>query len=266
MQVCSLAWWRARPRKWLSYIVLCIIGWTGFFFLRIVNWTKIEGKDKFVIARRGHNKRERRNVVIVSNHMTMFDSFIVGIIAYFPEILFWPSVAPLHFAAQENYFKYWLMRLVMSCLNAIPVKSSRRDVVVMHEAVKRLPYTNIHIFPGGRRSQQPLGSVAQHPVRAGVGYIVAHAADPKPLLVPVFLGGAEKLFGGKPGDHSVARWLPRISGVFRRPLVRFGDPIPYQDILDAVGNNKKAWTAIANRAAHAINQLDPSIERVSVPD
>lgn len=262
MPIFSWSWWVQRPKKWLAYAVLFTVSWFGFLLFRVINWTRVEGKNEFQAARRQHNGNGRRNVIIVSNHRTMFDSFIVGIIAYFPELLFWPSVAPYHFAAKENFFKNWFTRLILHCLNALPVKPGRIDATIMRNVLKLLPRANLHIFPGGRRSYEPLGSESGYPVRGGIGYIVANASIP-PLLIPVFFHGVEGLFGGKPGTGGRSRWFPRLTGIMRRPLIIFGKPIRWNDIIDEMGNKKQAWTAIARRVADAINQLDPEYQAVA---
>ena len=252
------SWWRARPKLWFSYSLLVIVGWAGFIFFRVLNWTRVRGWGRFQKWRRQRNGREKRNIIMVSNHLTMFDSFIVGIIAFFPEIIFYPSVAPYNLAAKENYFRNGILRLLMWCLHALPVKSSRVDVEVMQRVVQLLPGANAHIFPGGRRSYAPLGSEPSHPVRGGIGYVLANAPTPKPLVVPVFISGVQKLFGGQPGKSDWRRWFIRPTGFFRRPLVIFGDPVEWQDIIQNLGNTKQAWEAIARRVAEAINRLDPA--------
>lgn len=136
-QLVSWSWWKARPRLWFAYVILALTGILGFVFFRILNWTRVEGKEKFKAARRKHG--DRRNVIIVSNHVTMFDSFIIGIIAYFAELLFWPSIAPYHLAAKENYFKYWFFRLILGCLNTLPVAPGRVDAKVMQQVITLLP-------------------------------------------------------------------------------------------------------------------------------
>lgn len=260
LKILSWEWWKNRPKKWFSYGVLITVAWLGFLFFRVVNWTKIIGKDKFQSARKKRNNGERRNVVIVSNHRTMFDSFIIGIIAYFPEMVFWPSVAPYHFAAQENFFKYSFVKIILNCLNALPVKPGRKDPEIMKTVLRLLPKTNIHIFPGGRRSYQPLNADPAKPVRGGIGYIITNAPDPKPLIIPVWIGGVEKIFGGQPGDSGRTRWFPRLTGILRRPTIIFGDPIEWQFIVTEKGNTKAAWLAIADLIAGSINKLDPEYE------
>jgi 1-acyl-sn-glycerol-3-phosphate acyltransferase len=250
-------WWQQRPRVWLAYVILCTVSWVGFFFIRILNWPHVEGKATFKAARKGRTCHDRRNVIIVSNHRTMFDSFVIGIIAYFPELLFWPSVAPYHLAASENYFTGWLAKLILSCLKALPVAKGRKDVKIMHDVMRLLPKANVHIFPSGRRSFEPLGSEAEHPMRPGIGLILAQAPDPKPLVIPVFIGGVEKIFGGTPGVSNLSRWFPRVTGVLRRPLVIFGDPITWDDLIAKHGNTRECWQAIAERIAERINALDP---------
>lgn len=256
-QIFTKRWWAERPKLWLAYLVLITVGWFGFLFIRVLNWPKVEGKAKFKAARKGRTWLDRRNVIIVSNHRTMFDSFVVGIIAYFPEMLFWPSVAPYHLAASENYFTTKFIRFVLACLHALPVAPGRKDAKVMHSVLRLLPEANVHIFPSGRRSFQPLGSEAAHPIRPGIGVILARAPEPKPLVIPVFIGGVEKMFGGSPGVSNLARWFPRFTGVLRRPLIRFGDPVEWNDLIAKHGNTREAWQAIAERIADHINALDP---------
>jgi 1-acyl-sn-glycerol-3-phosphate acyltransferase len=248
-------WWWHRPKAWLAYIVLCTVSWFGFFFIRVLNWPIVVGKKRFKLARRRNG--DRRNVIIVSNHLTIFDSFVIGIIAYFPELLCWPSVAPYHLAASENFFANWFARLIFSCLKALPVAESRKDKKIMYDVLRLLPYANVHIFPSGRRTLQPLGSEADHPIRPGIGVILARAPEPKPLVIPVFIGGVEKMFGGAPGVSNLSMWFPRLTGVLRRPLVIFGDPITWDDLILKHGNTRECWQAIAERIADSINALDP---------
>lgn len=252
-----LQWCIHRPKAWLAYVVLCMVSWFGFLFIRVLNWPHVEGKAKFKAARRGRTWHDRRNVIIVSNHLTIFDSFVIGIIAYFPELLFWPSVAPYHLAASENFFANWLARLIFSCLKALPVAEGRKDMKIMHDVLQLLPKANVHIFPSGRRTLQPLGSEADHPIRPGIGVILARAPEPKPLVIPVFIGGVEKMFGGTPGVSNLSMWFPRLTGILRRPLVRFGEPITWDDLVEKHGNTRECWQAIAERIADSINALDP---------
>lgn len=255
-QLASWTWWKARPRLWFAYCILALTGTLGFFFFRILNWTQVIGKEKFHAARRKNG--DRRNVIIASNHLTMFDSFIVGIIAFYPELIFYPSVAPYHLAAKENYFKYGVVRLILFCLRALPVAPGRKDAGVMQHVVSLLPKANVHVFPGGRRSYDPLGADPKHPLKGGLGYVVANAPDPKPIIIPVYIGGVQKIFGGAPGVADTARWFPRLTGIFRRPLVKFGDPVAWQDIIEDNGNTKEAWEKITRRIADSINALAPA--------
>lgn len=249
-------WCKQRPRLWLAYVILAVTGSLGFIFFRVFNWTQVVGKEKFRAARRRNG--DRQNVIIASNHMTMFDSFIVGIIAFYPELIFYPSVAPYHLAAKENYFKFSVVRLILYCLKALPVAPGRKDAGIMQHVVGLLPRANVHVFPGGRRSYEPLGSDPKHPLKGGLGYVVANAPDPKPIIIPVYIGGVQKIFGGAPGVSDTARWFPRVTGIFRRPLVKFGDPVEWQDIIEELGNTKEAWEAITKRIAERINALAPS--------
>ena len=77
---------------------------------------------------------------------------------------------------------------------SIPSRSppGRVDAKVMQQVITLLPKANVHVFLGGRRSFEPLGSDPKHPIRGGLGYIVANAPNPKPIIIPVYIGGVEK--------------------------------------------------------------------------
>ncbi|MGA2657349.1 MAG: hypothetical protein ABSH34_07490, partial [Verrucomicrobiota bacterium] len=67
-----------RLRIWASYVAMVSTGFVSFLFFRFpFNFTRVRGRNN--IPRRGER------VLFVSNHTTMYDSFLIAVAAYFPE-------------------------------------------------------------------------------------------------------------------------------------------------------------------------------------
>src|SRR6266851_6169539 len=87
----------ARLRIWASYVVMVSVGFVSFLFFRFpFNFTSVRGRNN--IPRRGER------VLFVSNHTTMYDSFLIAVAAFFPEYIIYPSLPFVNFAARENFF------------------------------------------------------------------------------------------------------------------------------------------------------------------
>src|SRR5256886_11327968 len=56
-----------------------------------------------VIGRR--NVGEERNTLLLSNHQSMLDSFLVGLAAFYPTSWLKPQLIPWNPAAAENFYK-----------------------------------------------------------------------------------------------------------------------------------------------------------------
>ena len=60
--------------------------------------------NRATVIGRGNVPRER-NTLLLSNHQTMIDSFLIGISAYYPQSLIKPFVMPWNPAAEENFYR-----------------------------------------------------------------------------------------------------------------------------------------------------------------
>lgn len=49
--------------------------------------------------------RFQHNMIIVANHLTLLDSVFIGVILFYPLVIFRPSLIPIHLAAVENFFQ-----------------------------------------------------------------------------------------------------------------------------------------------------------------
>jgi len=75
---------------WISYVALVLTGFVCFAFFRFpLNFMRVRGKDN--IPKLG------KKVLFVSNHLSMYDSFLIAAAAFFPSVLTRPSRPPINF-------------------------------------------------------------------------------------------------------------------------------------------------------------------------
>lgn len=205
-------------------------GFVSFLFFRFpFNFTSVRGRNN--IPRRGER------VLFVSNHTTMYDSFLIAVAAYFPEHILYPSFPFMNFAARENFFRSWFSKTLFSLLRTVPVE--RRDHPwLMRKYVDFLQRHNLLIFYQGTRSDDL--SI----IKNGPGFAIAQTQSPI-TVIPVYHEGIERIFSkGGPKTTGRWRWLPR--SIFRRPIVMFGQPIDFSECL-RITETRERITAINQR-------------------
>lgn len=213
-------------------------GFVCFLFFRFpLNFTRVRGRQ--------HIPPRGERVLFLSNHTTMYDSFLIAVAAYFPEHIFYPSRPFVNFAARENYFRTWFFRTLFGLLRTVPVE--RRDYPwLMRKYVAFLERNNLLIFYQGTRSDDL--SV----IKNGPAYAIANAPSPI-TVIPVYHEGMERIFSrGGPKTRGLWRWLPR--SLFRRPLVIFGQPIDFCDCFRIAGTRERI-AAINQRIVASILSL-----------
>jgi 1-acyl-sn-glycerol-3-phosphate acyltransferase len=224
---------------WIAYVALISAGFVSFVFFRFpFNFTMVRGKNN--IPKKG------KNVLYVSNHLSMYDSFLIAVAAFFPAFLTHPSRQPINFAAEENYFTRWYLRILFRLLRTIPVKRGRNDPFLMRKYIDFLKKRNILIFYQGTRSFD------LKKIKAGPGYVIANAGLDL-TVIPVYHEGITRIFSrGGPRTQGLWRWLPR--SLFRRTVVSFGPPIDYSDLL-GIEDKKEQIAAINQRIIENIEKL-----------
>ena len=213
-------------------------GFVCFLFFRFpLNFARVQGRDN--IPRRGEG------VLFVSNHTTMYDSFLIGVAAYFPIYIFYPSFPFVNFAARENYFRTWFSKVLFSLLRTVPVE--RRDHPwLMRKYVAFLQRNNLLIFYQGTRSADLTA------IKNGPAYAIAYTRSPI-TVIPVYHEGIERIFSrGGPKTRGLWRWLPR--SLFRRPVVMFGQPIDFSECFQ-IRETRKRIAAINQRIVSSMLSL-----------
>ncbi len=224
-----------RLRIWASYLAMVSVGFTAFLFFRFpFNFTRVRGRNN--IPGRGEG------VLFVANHMTMYDSFLIGVAAYFPKNIFYPSLPFVNFAARENFFRTAFSKVLFTLLRTVPVER-RNYPWLMRKYADFLERNNLLIFYQGTRSNDL--SV----IKNGPAYAIAHTRAPI-TVIPVYHKGIERIFSrGGPKTRGLWRWLPR--SIFRRPIVMFGQPIDFTECL-RISETRKRISAINQRIVASI--------------
>lgn len=224
---------------WIAYVVLIATGFISFVFFRFpFNYTMVRGKKN--IPKKG------KNVLYVSNHLSMFDSFLIAVAAFFPSALTHPSRPPLNFAAEENFFTNWYLRVLFRLLRTVPVKKGRTDPFLMRKYIGFLKKRNILIFYQGTRSFD------LKKIKSGPAYVIANMG-PDLTVIPVYHEGITRIFSrGGPRTKGLWRWIPR--SFFRRTVVNFGPQIDYADLLE-IRDQREKIERINKRIVESIERL-----------
>ncbi|WP_346354203.1 lysophospholipid acyltransferase family protein [Azotosporobacter soli] len=166
--------------------------------------------------------------IIAANHISLWD----------PPLLGTALERPIHFMAKEELFKNSLLRMIISALNAFPVKRGSADRNAIRNALSLLERGQLlGLFPEGTRSKT--GELGK--AEAGISMIALKANVP---IIPTAIIGTNKVFSG-------TSWLP----VF---VIRFG-PAIYPDANPEYRKNsatlgEKIMAEIAVQQANAANK------------
>lgn len=176
----------------------------GFLFF-VLNRTRVIGRA--TVPR-------RRNTLLLSNHQSMIDSFLVGTCAYYPWSWLHEYLIPWNPAAEENFYDHALLAWFSDQWKCIPVREGRRDLRALHRMMQALREGTMTLFPEGTRSRD--GSIGR--ARPGAGLLVL---GNRPTVIPVAIDGM--------GDVLPigARW-PRVG---QEIWVYYGEPVDYSDFL-----------------------------------
>ena len=229
-------------RNAISHSLIVATSSVGFLYFKILNRVKVIGRKN--IPRRG------KGTLLVSNHQSMYDSFIIGVAGYFPELIVYPSRPPYNLAARENFFGNWLKKVFFSLLRAIPTDRSRFSGSLLKKVMAILKRSNLCVFYQGRRSFN------LEAARDGAAFVIA-SSSPTPTVIPVYLERTNHLFGGAPGKKGIARWLPRPPFFGHKATVIFGPPIDFGDLLRD-GKSGKLRQNITDRIVSTIQGLAQS--------
>ena len=208
-----------------SYLVTNLtvtVFWVLFF---VLNRTTVVG--------RRHVGRAR-NTLLLANHQSMLDSFLVGLVAFYPQTWLKPYLLPWNPAAAENFYKNPILAWLADNWRCIWVREGRRDLHALHRMIEALPGGTMTVFPEGTRSRD--GSVGRG--RPGAGLVILAA---RPRVIPVAIDGMQHVL-------PIGRYVPRL---FQRITLSYGTPVDYQEFL-AMPRTRETAQALIDRVMAAI--------------
>ena len=189
-----------------TYLVTHITVTIFWVFFRFANAMTVIGHK---------NVGQDRNTLLVSNHQSMIDSFLVGIFAFYPQSWLKPHLMPWNPAAVENFYKNPVLAWLADRWRCVPVKTGRRDLRALHRMIQLMPTGVMTVFPEARRTRT--GDVGQG--KPGAAMLILKT---RPKVIPVAIDGMQDVL---PIGHRIPRPLKRI-------CVYYGEPLDYSEYLD----------------------------------
>jgi len=217
------------------YFITSLSVTLSYIYFRLLNNTTVIGK---------RNVPRRPNTLLLSNHQTMIDSFLVGLCAYYPILLIRPSLMPWNPAAEENFYKNTILAWFADNWKCIPIKKGRKDLKAIFEVAEGLRTSPVTFFPEGTRSRT--GKIGRG--RVGAGFLVL---ETWPAVVPVCIDGMDKVL-------PIGSSLPRF---FKRIYIYFGRPLDLSEFKDRKTDRETAQEVI-DKVMEAIRVLKIEIQKM----
>jgi 1-acyl-sn-glycerol-3-phosphate acyltransferase len=196
--------------------------WVLFF---VLNRTTVIGRK---------NVGAERNTLLLSNHQSMLDSFVVGLGAFYPQSWLRPHLIPWNPAAAENFYRTRVLAWLADNWKCIWVREGRRDLHALHRMIEVLPRGVMTLFPEGTRSRD--GTVG--PGQPGAGLLILAT---RARVIPVAIEGMRDVL-------PIGCYVPRV---FKRIYVTYGPPVDYADFL-ALPRTRETAQALIDRVMAAI--------------
>lgn len=216
------------------YLLTNVCAAAAQVFFLVLNRSIIIGRE---------NVGVRRNTVLLPNHQSMIDGFLVGALVFFPRSMLKPDILPWLPAAYENFFANPILRWFSDNWKCIPVKKGRRDFGAMKRMEKCLRQGTMIVFPEGTRSRD--GKLLAP--RSGIGYVMLKN---QPKAVPVCMDGMDRVL-------PVGSFLPRI---LQTIYIWYGEAPDLTDIYDLPHGRESAQKAI-ERAFNEVRKMQKILRR-----
>ncbi|MGH7540893.1 MAG: lysophospholipid acyltransferase family protein [Gemmatimonadota bacterium] len=201
-----------------SYIVTNLVLPFFLFLFFVLNRTRVLGRRRVP---------RRRNTLLLANHQSMIDSFLIGIAAFYPHHVTRPWLIPWNAAAEENFFRNRLFAWAFDQMHCIPVKPGRRDLKAIYRSMRALRGGTMILFPEGTRTRT--GAIERG--RPGAGLV---ALGNEPTVIPVTIEGMDEVL-------PIGSVVPRIG---KRITVYFGRPLDYSDLADEPRSKETAQRVV----------------------
>ncbi len=203
------------------------------YFLRFLNWVyagcgiKVQHWERF--------PKKQKGVLVVSNHPSLLEVLLVPALFFRDYILHPFAFSPWNVPDKKNYFDRWYWAWAKIRLVPIDRENDRKAFKALRQIKEILNLGGIVIlFPEGGRTFKGKTFFTSDKgkklriLKAGVGWLILKS---NPLVIPVWIDGAEKVLPNKP--DKLYHCLPNF---FNRVTVKIGEPIHIE------GRNKEEIT------------------------
>ena len=219
----------------LSHIVLIIAWLWGYYIFRIKNKVEIIGRE---------NIPHDTNVLYVSNHLTLIDSFLIGVATLsFWEMLFFFKRISWNAPDRNNFLTHKVWKHLFALLKNVPVDRKVTKLEAIQHQVElfceALADSNLVLFFEGTRSRN--GDIGE--CRPGISETI-RLAKPR-FVIPIRLEGIQPIMSIEAGFS-----YRGISGGHKGRII-IGRPIDFSD-LDMSGRMRKE---IGHRVRQAVVDL-----------
>lgn len=236
-------------------VAVPLLGNMCHVFMHGLNRVQVYGVEKLhdALLHRPKNKP----LLTVSNHVASVDDpFIIASLLP-PRVLMDAQNLRWTLCASDRCFKNPVSSAFFQSVKVLPV--ARGEGIYqkgMDMAIAKLNSGSwVHIFPEGSRSRD--GGKTMGSSKRGVGRLILDA-DTVPLVIPFAHTGMQEIM-------PIGATLPRIG---KRVTVLLGDPIHFDDILDAEGveniSRGKMYDAVASRIGQRLQQLKVQVEKLAL--
>ncbi|MGH7596963.1 MAG: lysophospholipid acyltransferase family protein [bacterium] len=213
---------------WTHYLVTNLTVTVGYIFFHLFNRTRVIGRK---------HVPQQANTLLVSNHQSMIDSFLIGLCCFYPRSLIRPSLIPWSPAAAENFYRTPFLSWLADNWKCIPVKKGRKDLSALRKMADAIKKSPMILFPEGTRSRD--GSIGSS--RPGVGMLILES---RPTVVPVYIEGMNRIL-------PIGSVFPRF---FKKIYVVYGKPLDFSEFYGWEKTKARA-EAITERVMQAIRAL-----------
>lgn len=240
--------------RMVQSVAVPLLGNMCHVFMHGLNRVQVYGVEKLhdALLHRPKNKP----LLTVSNHVASVDDpFIIASLLP-PRVLMDAQNLRWTLCASDRCFKNPVSSAFFQSVKVLPV--ARGEGIYqkgMDMAIAKLNSGSwVHIFPEGSRSRD--GGKTMGSSKRGVGRLILDA-DTVPLVIPFAHTGMQEIM-------PIGATLPRIG---KRVTVLLGDPIHFDDILDAEGveniSRGKMYDAVASRIGQRLQQLKVQVEKLA---
>lgn len=241
--------------RMVQSVAVPLLGNMCHVFMHGLNRVQVYGVEKLhdALLHRPKNKP----LLTVSNHVASVDDpFIIASLLP-PSVLMDAQNLRWTLCASDRCFKNPVSSAFFQSVKVLPV--ARGEGIYqkgMDMAIAKLNSGSwVHIFPEGSRSRD--GGKTMGSSKRGVGRLILDA-DTVPLVIPFVHTGMQEIM-------PIGATLPRIG---KRVTVLLGDPIHFDDILDAEGveniSRGKMYDAVASRIGQRLQQLKVQVEKLAL--